>query len=129
VTVAAERAKKIHVTPDAEGIRAPPQSKTSISVDKHALAKQVVASLAAEGVAAKRLFGPLSLLRADGKHECHYARVAAPLVEGGQSMQWELCKGRGVRPCEHFDHCRAKEGFEGPSDARVAVGPHGLVAA
>jgi hypothetical protein len=122
MTVAAERAAKPHATPNAKGLRAPAQSKTSISVDKNALALQVAADLRSRGTPVRRIFGPLSVLREDGTPECRLAPVAAPLVEGGQPIQWVLCKD-----CEHRDVCRAKDGVEGPDDARVTVGPHALL--
>ncbi len=129
VKVAAERAGKAYASDNAQGLRAPPQSKTSISVDKHSLAIQVVGELLRQGVAAKRLFGPLSCKKADGEPECRFYDVAEPLVRGGQPMQWELCQGRGIERCPHYDECGAKDGVEGPADARVAVGPHALLSA
>jgi hypothetical protein len=122
MTVAADRAAKPYASPDAKGLRAPSQSKTAISVDKNALAVQVAGDLRARGTAVRRIFGPLSVVREDGTPECRLAAVAAPLVEGGQPMQWVLCKD-----CEHRDVCAAKDGVEGPDDARVTVGPHALL--
>jgi hypothetical protein len=127
IDVAAERAKKTHLSPNAAGARAPAGSKTSISVDKNALAIQVANDLRAKGTPTRRIFGPLSVLREDGTPECRFHAVARPLVEGGQPMQWELCQGRDREPCEYYATCRAKDGVEGPSDARVTVGPHALV--
>lgn len=127
--VAAERARRPYATPDARGERAPAQSKTSISVDKHTLARQVVGDLASFGADAGRHFSPLALREEDGTPVCRYHRVALPLVEGGQPMQWELCKGRNLHPCEHYTTCRAKDGFEGPDNPRVHVAPHALVSA
>ena len=127
--VAAERAARTHANPDAEGKRAPLHSKTAISVDKHELALQVVADLAARGVQARRLFGPLSLKHPDGTPVCQLHDVARHLVSGGQPMQWELCQGRDIEPCPHRDTCPARDGVEGPEDARVTVGPHQLVGA
>lgn len=129
IRVAVERAAKQHSSPKATGKRAPLQSKTSISVDKNALAEQVQDRLAQLGVPAKRLFGPLSVLRDDGTPECRYHEVAQPLVAGGQSMQRELCEGRGRFKCEHYRGCRARLGYEGPDDARVTIGPHALISA
>lgn len=127
--VAAERARRPYATPDARGERAPAQSKTSIAVDKHTLALQVVGDLASVGAAAGRHFSPLALRDEEGAPVCRYHRVALPLVEGGQPMQWELCKGRNLHPCEHYTTCRAKDGYEGPENPRVHVGPHALVSA
>jgi hypothetical protein len=120
--VAAERAAKPYASPSAKGQRAPPQSKTAISVDKNALAVQIALDLRARGAPVRRIFGPLSVLREDGSHECRFADVAEPLVQGGQPMQWVLCK-----ECEHRDVCAARDGIDGPADARVAVGPHALL--
>jgi hypothetical protein len=127
VRVAAERAAKPYATKDAKGERAPPQSKTAISVDKNALAMQIAGDLAAAGTKVRRVFGPLSLMNPDGTRVCRYYEVAQPLVEGGQAMQWELCRGRDKDPCEHCKTCPAKDGAEGPDDARVTVGPHALI--
>jgi hypothetical protein len=129
VEVAAERARKPYASDAALGQRAPPQSKTAISVDKHALALQIVQDLAARGVSARRLFGPLSVKNADGEPECRFHDVARPLVDGGQPMYWELCEGRGLERCPYFKECTAKLGAEGPDDARVTVGPHPLLPA
>ncbi len=127
IRVAAERATKAHASPDATGVRAPTQSKTSISVDKNALAEQVTRDLRALGTPVRRIFGPLSVLRDDGTPECRYHDVARPLVEGGQPMAWELCQGRGVERCEFYEQCHARNGVDGPDDARVTVGPHALL--
>jgi len=129
LVVAAERAAREHASPDAAGARAPLQSKTSISVDKNALAVQIQHDPELAAVGVKRVFGPLSLLRPDGTPECRFHDVAQPLVAGGQSMQRELCEGRGRFKCDHYDECRARRGCEGPDDARIAVGPHALIGA
>jgi hypothetical protein len=127
VRIAAERAAKPYRSPDATGERAPAQSKTSISVDKNKLAKQVARDVALAGTKVRRLFGPLSVKGADGKPECRYYDIARPLVAGGQAMQWELCQGRGQEPCEYLELCTAYGGAEGPPDARVTIGPHALL--
>lgn len=125
--VAAERAARTHASEAAKGNRAPMHSKTVISVDKHELALQVVADLARLGVEARRIFGPLSLEDEAGERVCKKHHVALPLVEGGQSMRYELCEGRGIDPCEHAATCAATTGCEGPEDARVTVGVHALL--
>jgi hypothetical protein len=129
IRVATERAAKQHASPNATGTRAPLQSKTSISVDKNALAEQVQARLGQLGIPAKRVFGPLSVLRDDGTPECRFHEIAQPLVAGGQSMQRELCEGRGRFKCEHYQSCTARLGYEGPDGARVTIGPHALISA
>ena len=129
IRVAAERAAKQHASPDATGARAPMQSKTSISVDKNALAMQIQDDPELAAVGVKRVFGPLSVLHADGTPECHFHDVAQPLVAGGQSMQRELCEGRGRFKCDHYESCTARLGYEGPDDARVTIGPHAIFSA
>ena len=129
VKIAAERAAKTHASPDAAGHRAPLQSKTSISVDKNELAKQVVADVRAAGANVARRFGPLSLVDDEGNPVCRYAEVARALVAGGQSIQRELCDGRGVDPCPDRETCPARRGREGDDPARVTVGSHALVGA
>lgn len=129
IRVAAERAAKQHASPNTTGARAPLQSKTSISVDKNALAMQIQSDPELAGVGVKRVFGPLSVLRPDGTPECRFYEVAQPLVAGGQSMQRELCEGRGRFKCDHYDSCTARLGYEGPDDARVTIGPHALISA
>ncbi len=127
--VMTRRASKPYASKDAKGLRAPPGSKSALGVDKHALAIQCVADLDRAGVRAKRLFGPLSLREDNGDAVCRFHGVAEPLVAGGQRMQWELCERRGAEEkCPAFDTCRARDGVEGPDDARVAIGPHALVA-
>jgi len=127
--VAAARADKPYATPNAERVRAPPQSKTSISVDKHALAQQVVRHLHVLGTEAAWHHGPLAKRNEDGTPVCRLAEVAEPLVAGGQPMQWLLCRGRDIEPCPFFDGCSARSGREGPDHPRVNVGPHALLAA
>ena len=126
--IAAERSARTHATASASNERAPLFSKTSISVDKHELALQLCEELRRQGIAVKRRFGPLSLRNADGTPVCRFHDVAAPLVAGGQRMQWELCERRGAEEkCPHYDGCAAREGLDGPKDARVSVGPHALL--
>ncbi len=129
IDVATERAAKPHASPTAKNVRAPLQSKTAISVDKNALALQVVAELRQRGVPARRIFGPLSCKDASGDPVCRLADIARPLVEGGQPMQWELCRGRDIERCQHYDECEARDGMEGDADARVIVGTHALLGA
>ena len=129
IEVAAERAAKSHASPKAKGLRAPAQSKTAISVDKNALAVQVVAELRSRGIPTRRIFGPLSCKDSSGEPVCRLADVARPLVDGGQPMQWELCRGRDIERCPHYDDCEARDGMEGDPDARVIVGSHSLLGA
>jgi hypothetical protein len=128
IDVAVERAQKKHASPNAAGTRAPLQSKTSISVDKNALAIQVAEDIRGKGASVRRVFGPLSVMREDGTPECRYHKIALPLVEGGQPMQWELCQGRDFEKCEFYGECAARDGVEGPADARITIGPHALLA-
>ena len=125
IRVAVERASKQQTS--GKGARAPAQSKTSISVDKNALAIQIAADVSKTGTPVKRLFRPLSMLRDDGTPECRYHATATPLVEGGQPLKLVFCEGRGGPRCEYYAECRARAGFEGADDARVVVAPHALL--
>lgn len=116
--------------------RAPMATKTAISVDKNELAQQIAGDLAAAGVPVRRVFGPLSVLDDRGVPVCKLHANALPLVEGGQSVTWEFCLGRGQYKCPHYDECPAREGFvdsrpstTSDSDAspRVTVGTHALL--
>jgi hypothetical protein len=135
-TNAAQRvaARRARVRPDAR--RSPAQTKTSISVDKNELAIQVAEDLAAHGVPVRRVFGPLSVVDDRGEPICKFAHKALPLVEGGQSITWEFCLGRGKHRCEYYDECPAKDGERlhlPPHIAsidtrpRVTVGTHALL--
>jgi len=126
--IAAERAGKAYVSDKVEGLRAPAQSKTSISVDKHTLSKQIVGHLNALGATVGRVFGPLSVKDEEGMPVCQLHDLGKCLVEGAQSMQWELCKGRKMSPCDLFESCPAARGFEGPERPRILVGPHPMLA-
>ncbi len=127
VRVAAERAKS-----RAPSKRAPAQTKTAIACDKNELAIQIATDLAATGVAVRRVFGPLSVVDSRGEPVCKLHAKALPLVEGGQSVTWEFCLGRGKYKCPHYDECPAKDGEQlyGPTaDAtpRVTVGTHAML--
>ena len=101
--------------------------RTSISVDKNELAIQVTRYLREAGAEVRRVFGPLSLLRDDGTPECRYHAAAAPLVAGGQPVRLAFCEREDGRDCEHFAHCRAKDGADGSEDACIVVGTHALL--
>ncbi len=105
----------------------PPQSKTAISVNTNALAIQITADLRSQGHAVRRLFSPLAMMRDDGTPECRYHDAAKAMQSGGQSVQREFCEGRGKSPCPFRSECRAADGVEGPDDARITVGNHGLI--
>jgi len=118
---AIERARK----PGREGAtRAPLDSKTVLSVDKHSLAIQCFEQLQEADVPVQRLFSPASLKDAHGDPVCRKHEVAHALVAGGQAMRWELCEGRGLQPCEHLNSCAATHGYEGDEDARIVIGVH-----
>lgn len=125
--VAEQRQDKQTVSPKAKHLKAPLHSKTAISQSKHLDARALVELFETRKTPYQRLFGPLSLKNPDGTHVCAYFRNARPLVEGGQPMQWEMCKGRDIAECEHFDPCPAKEGVEGDLESRIAVGTHRLL--
>lgn len=95
----------------------------AISVPTTELAKQVQRDLAAEGVAVRRVFGPLSAKGPNDRPVCKYVAVGAGLARGGLSVAQHLCKGCDVR-----ETCAAKDGVDGPDNASVSVGPHELVA-
>jgi hypothetical protein len=101
--------------------------RTSISVDKNELAIQVTRYLREAGAEVRRVFGPLSLLREDGTPECRYHSAAAPLVAGGQPVRLAFCQRDDGRDCEYAAQCRAKDGADGPEDARIVVGTHALI--
>lgn len=127
VKIAAERAQQPYKSPNAKGIRPPDHSKTCISVDKNKLAKQTQGRLTSEGIPVRRIFGPLSVYDEDGEPVCKWHHIAKHLVAGGQSMQRELCESRGLMPCDYYNECTARLGYEGPEDARVVIGPHALI--
>ena len=126
IKIAVERAETRHVSPTARGLRAPAQSKTGFSVDKHALGDQIEQYLREQGVPVLRLKGPLSVKNEDGSFACHYKAYGEALAQGGLSVQRVLCDGRGFR-CEHYEGCRARLGREGPDNAPVVSGPHALM--
>lgn len=103
-------------------------TRTAISVPTNDLAIQVTSDLRAAGADVLRVFGPSGLRLADGGWACHYREAAAHLAHGGQSIRWELCHGRNTDPCPRLAQCPAAAGGEGPKDARITVGPHGLLA-
>jgi hypothetical protein len=126
--VAARRARTPYKTDQAEGLRAPANSKTGISVDKNNLAIQCARELAAMEQPSVRLFGPLSLRDSDGKTVCRLYETAEPLVAGGQRMQWELCQRRnGDSMCPHYDTCDARQGQQGDSQSRITISTHSLL--
>jgi len=129
IAVAIERAGKLHSSKNAKGTRAPMQSKTAISVDKNSLALQIAQELRGKKIPVRRLFGPLSCKDGKGEPLCKLAEVARPLVAGGQPMQWELCRGRDIERCPHYEECSIREGVEGEADARVILGTHALLSA
>jgi hypothetical protein len=127
IDLAVKRALTPHKSPNAKQLRAPPHSKTTFFVDKHEIGRELQAYAEAQGATVRRLFGPLSLRREDGTPVCRYHDVAQNLVAGGQSIQHVLCEGKSLGRCEHYDTCPAREGAEGPSDARILIAPHQLM--
>jgi len=95
--------------------------RTTILVPTHALAKQVHAKLPRS----LRLYGALS---AEGEAECKYKRIAEPLVRGGQGLYWNFCSGRGMRRCDVYETCTAKDGQEGREDGRITIASHAKTA-
>lgn len=101
--------------------------RTAISVPTNRLAIEVAGRARAKGIAVRRIFGPLSVLRDDGSPECQIHECASAFGRGGLSVPWEFCSGRGKVPCEYATSCKASGGTEGPDDARVVIGPHALL--
>jgi hypothetical protein len=109
------------------GSRAPANSKTAIAVPFHDLALQICRDIwEAGGIEPRRLFGPLAL-KEDGKPVCKFHETAGALQEGGLSIQWELCDGRGKQPCPYRATCPAAIGAQGPDDSRIIIGTHQLL--
>ncbi len=102
--------------------------RTTISVPTNELAVQIADDLRAAGVPTARLFGPTSVRGPYHGWACAYRPAAAKLADGWQSVRWELCEGRKRDPCPHRQTCPAADGVDGPSDALVVVGNHGLLA-
>jgi hypothetical protein len=123
IAIAHERASR-----KLDALRAPPHSKTSISVPTTKLSREVADRVRAKGIAVRRIFGPLSVKRDDGSYECRIHACASAFAKGGLSVPWELCEGRGKQPCTYADTCAARGGVEGPDNARIVVGPHKLLA-
>jgi hypothetical protein len=69
-----------------------------------------------------RRFGALSVLGTNGLPVCTKAAVARVLQEGGMPVPHRLC----LR-CADRQACTARNGIEGPSNARIAVVNHGLL--
>lgn len=119
LVVAGERSATPYASATAKGARAPLHSKTVISVPRNDLAIEVADRARAKGIAVRRIFGALSV---DGPGGCHFQDAGKALASGGLSVPRLLCDG-----CEHYDGCKAREGTEGPDDARVIVGSHALL--
>lgn len=126
LVIAQERAARPHAT-KGEHKRAPAHSRTAISVPTTRLVGELVERLRADGASVRRVFGPLSVRRADGEPECRYHAAASAYASGGQSVPWDFCAGRDRNPCDYADVCTAAGGIEGPDDARIIVGPHALL--
>ncbi|HEU4534235.1 MAG TPA: hypothetical protein VFS00_08955, partial [Polyangiaceae bacterium] len=125
--VALERAKKPYASPHALGERAPLGSKTAFAFDKNALSLESYGRLRAHGASVQRRFGPASKTDAEGRPLCRLVDVARPLVAGGQSLQRELCEGRGIARCPHYDGCEARLRYEGDGGAPIVLGTHALL--
>jgi hypothetical protein len=124
---AVRRASTKHRTA-GEHSRAPLHSKTAISVPTTKLARELEDKLRALGVDAVRFFGVLSVVGDDGAPVCQFGPAGRALAGGGQSIPWEFCEGRGRDACDLAETCPAYGGRAGPKEARVAVGPHSMLA-
>lgn len=100
--------------------------RTGIAVPTNELAKQITRDLRDAGVKVVRVFGPLSVRKADGSPVCAFAGIAAHLANGGLSVRKELCDGRG-RPCQYAETCPARAGEDADEDAAVVVGTHAKI--
>lgn len=127
MVAAAKRAQAKHRTPGAH-VRAPMHSKTAISVPTTRLARELEDKLRGLGLDVVRFFGVLSVVGEDGAPVCQFGAAGRVLAAGGQSIPWEFCEGRGRDTCDLAETCPAYGGREGPKDARVAVGPHSMLA-
>ena len=128
ITIARERALKLHTTPGATGLRAPLGSKTVFSFPTNALAIEASQRIAADGTKVKRIASLLTVLGPDGRPACVHHDFARALADGGQSIREALCDSKRA-PCQHRENCiaRESEGVDGPDDARVTVTNHGLL--
>ena len=106
--------------------RAPTGARMAWSVPDHRLGAEVFAAGDPERTA--RIFSPLAH-KTDGQFTCIHHDAARALVNGGQSLEWEFCQGRGKTPCERAETCTARPGWEGPRNANLVVGPHALLGA
>lgn len=98
--------------------------KTAISVDKNKLAKQVTGDIRAMGIDSYRVYGALSLKDNNGNPVCIHHDIAQALADGGQSISYELCQGRGEEKCEMYEDCEARKGFEGQESSHIIVSNH-----
>lgn len=114
------------ILPNDDGqTRAKSGQRAGLTVPTTALAMQV----AAGARSAMRFFSPVSLLDENGLPVCRFAERGRALAEGGQSVRWEFCEGRGETPCEYLDGCEAAECRVGDNTANLVVGTHELVGA
>lgn len=105
--------------------RATPGSRWGYSVPTHKLASQLRGQAPER---AARLFGPLSHTT-DGKPTCIHHAAAEAWSRGGQSVQLDFCDGRRKAPCTEHKSCPAREGWEGPKEANLVIGPSELLGA
>ena len=101
--------------------------KSALSFPNNDLAIEKFTMLRADGHLALRVFGPLSLKNEDGTPVCIHHEIARPLSNGGQSVHYEFCEGRGNNPCTEYLTCLARLGYEGDEEAKIALGPHALL--
>ena len=100
-------------------------SKTAFSVERHERSIEIATELRDAGVSVRRLYGPLSA--PDYVEGCQQRDIAQELMKGGLSVRKELCEGRHKVRCPFYEGCAARIGAEGPTDARVVIGPHELL--
>ena len=101
--------------------RAKPGARMAYLAPTHKLVNQTAEQVPRSLV----LRSPLAHMT-DGKPTCVYADAARELARGGQSVGYELCRGRGKNPCEHYDGCAARDPFDGDDRATFVASVHQL---
>jgi len=101
--------------------------KTAISVPTNELAIEITERIRGLGAAVKRIFGPPSLKDPVTKEPICKLHASASILAGGISVPFEYCQGRGKLKCDYYEGCAARDGQDGPDDARIVVGPHKML--
>jgi hypothetical protein len=107
--------------------RASPGQRIALSAPTTALAQEIQVRANVGGVRTLRVFGSLSHKGANDEYTCIHRGVAAPLVDGGQSLERLFCEPERGGPCERAQSCPARSGLDGDLQANLVVGPHELL--